>query len=70
MNFLRGQHISFCSFLSSCVLRETSIGVDYTQREERLREKKGKMYVFTITSSSPAAHHREKKFFFREIKNF
>ena len=35
--------------------------VDYTDfEEERLREKKGKMYVFTITSS--AAHHREKKY--------
>jgi hypothetical protein len=35
--------------------------VDYTDfEEERLREKKGKMYVFPITSS--AAHHREKKY--------
>ena len=35
--------------------------VDYTDfEEERLREKKGKMYVFPITS--PAAHHREKKY--------
>ena len=50
----------------SCGLRETSIGVDYTDfEEERLREKKGKMYVFTITSS--AAHHREREVL-REIK--
>ena len=66
---MRGQHKFLCSFWSSCGLRETSIGVDYTDfEEERLREKKGKMYVFPITS--PAAHHREKKFFFREIKKF
>jgi hypothetical protein len=33
--------------------------VDYTDFEEaRLREKKGKCFP------SPAAHHREKKFFF------
>ena len=58
---MRGEHKFLCSFCSSCVLRETSIGVDYTDfEEERLREKKGKMYVFTITS--PAAHHREKKY--------
>jgi hypothetical protein len=35
-----------------------TIGVDYTQREERLREKKGKMYVFPITCGPP---QREKK---------
>jgi len=35
----------FCSFCSSCVLRETSIGVDYTDFERLRREKKGKMYV-------------------------
>ena len=45
-----------------CGLRETS-RVDYTEREERLREKR-KMYVFTITS--PAAHHRERRNFFLE----
>ena len=34
--------------------------VDYTDiEEERLREKKGKMYVFPITS--PAAHYRERE---------
>ena len=67
MNFLRGQHISFCSFCSSCVLRETSIGVDYTERRKTEREKKGKNVCFP----SPAAHHREREeiFFFREIKN-
>ena len=42
---MRGQHKFLCSFCSSCVLRETSIGVDYTDfEEERLREKKGKMF--------------------------
>ena len=46
---------SFCSFWS-CGLRETSV-VDYTDIE-RLREKKGKCFP------SPAAHYREKKFFF------
>ena len=49
----------FCSFCSSCGLRETS-RVDYTER--RKTERKKFLYVFTITS--PAAHHREKKFFF------
>ena len=49
----------------SCGLRETS-RVDYTER--RKTERKKFFYVFPITS--PAAHHREKKFFFREIKNF
>ena len=62
MKFLRTFFISFCSFWS-CVLRETSM-VDYTDfEEERLREKR-KMFQINITSS---AHHREKKFFFREI---
>ena len=47
----------FCSFCSSCVLRETSIGVDYTERRKTERERKEK-YI-----TSPAAHHRGKKFF-------
>ena len=58
---MRGQHKFLCSFWSSCGLRETSIGVDYTDfEEERLREKKGKMF-------SPLHHlrpttEREKKY--------
>jgi hypothetical protein len=37
-----------------------TIGVDYTaERRERLREKKGKCFP---SSSSPAAHHREKNY--------
>ena len=39
----------------------------HREREERLRERERKGKCFT----SPAAlQHREKKFFFREIKNF
>ncbi len=48
---MRGQ--VFCS-ICSCVLRETSV-VDNTERRKTEREK-----------SFPAAHHREKKFFFLE----
>ena len=41
--------------------------VDYTDfEEERLREKKVKMYVFTITSLIGGPPQREKKFFFLE----
>ena len=60
MNFLRGQHKFLCSFWSSCVptfLYDGRLHTDF--EEERLREKKGKMYVFPITS--PAAHHRERE---------
>ena len=46
--------------------------VDYTEREERLREKRKMFVCFPITS--PAHHHRERErrnfFFFREIKNY
>ena len=43
---MRGEHISFYVVFVGAVYREIiTIGVDYTQREERLREKKGKMYV-------------------------
>ena len=58
---MRGEHKFLCSFCSSCVLRETSMMVDYTDfEEERLREKKGKMF-------SPLHHlrpttEREKKY--------
>ena len=49
---MRGEHKFLCSFCSSCVLRETSMMVDYTDfEEERLREKKGKMF-------SPLHHRR------------
>ena len=42
---MRGEHKFLCSFCSSCGLRETSMMVDYTDfEEERLREKKGKMF--------------------------
>ena len=58
MNFLRGQH-KFCSFCS-CGLRETSRGRLHTDfEEERLREKKGKMF-------SPLHHLR----FTTERRNF
>jgi hypothetical protein len=41
---------------------------NYTDfEEERLRD--SFVYVFTITSSSSTIDHREKNFFFREIKN-
>ena len=56
---MRGEHISFYVVFVAAVDREIiTIGVDYTQREERLREKKGKMYVFPITGGPP---QREKK---------
>jgi len=64
---MRGEHKFLCSFCSSCVLRETSMMVDYTDfEEERLREKKGKMYVFTITSLIGGPPQREE--ILREIK--
>ena len=46
----------FCSFCSSCVLRETSIGVDYTERRKTEREKRK-----NVCFPSPAAHHRERE---------
>ena len=61
MNFLRGQHISFV--VLSCGLRETSIGVDYTERRKTAREKSFCMF-------SPL-HHRattEREEILREIK--
>ena len=62
---MRGQHISFCSFCSSCVLR------DYYYRGRLHREKKRKTATRekrkNVCFPSPAVHHREKKFFFREI---
>ena len=66
--WMRGQHKFLCSFWS-CGLRETSMMVDYTQiLKKKDWEKKGKMYVFTITSPA-ALQHREKKFCMRK-KNF
>ena len=56
---MRGEHIGFYVVFVGAVYREIiTIGVDYTQREERLREKKGKMYVFPIIGGPP---QREKK---------
>jgi hypothetical protein len=56
---MRGEHKFLCSFCSSCVLRETSIGVDYTDfEEERLREKKGKMFPHHLRPTT----EREKKY--------
>ena len=56
---MRGEHISFYVVFVAAVYRPSS-RVDYTDiEEERLREKKGKMYVFPITSS--AAHYRERE---------
>ena len=53
-------NISFCSFCSSCVLRETSMMVDYTQiLKKKDCERKKFLYVFPITS--PAAHYRERE---------
>ena len=62
---MRGQHISFCSFCSSCGLRETSIGVDYTQREEKDCERKKEkcMFPIIITCGSP----QREEIFFRKI---
>ena len=50
---MRGEHKFLCSFWS-CGLRETSMMVDYTDfEEERLREKKGKMFPHYITGGPP-----------------
>jgi hypothetical protein len=54
----------FCSFCSSCGLRETSIGVDYTERRKTERKK----FLYVSHHLRPTTE-REKKFFFREIKN-
>ena len=50
----------FCSFCSSCVLRETSIGVDYTERRKTEREKrKNVCFPHYIIGGPP---QREKKY--------
>ena len=59
------ENISFlCSFCRICVLRDYyydgRLHTDF--EEERLREKKGKMYVFTITSLIGGPPQREKKY--------
>ena len=54
-------NISFVVFVAAVYWEIITIGVDYTDFE-RVREKKGKMYVFPSSSSSPAAHHREKNY--------
>jgi len=47
-------NISFYVVFGAAVYRPSSSRVDYTDfEEERLREKKGKMYVFTITGGPP-----------------
>ena len=61
---MRGEHKFLCSFCSSCVLRETSMMVDYTDfEEERLREKKGKCFPHYITGGPP-----QREEVLREIK--
>ena len=63
---MRGQHISFCSFCSSCGLRETSIGVDYTERRKTAREKRKNVcfhHYIIITCGSP----QREEIFFRKI---
>ena len=58
---MRGEHISFyVVFCSSCVQRDYyyrgRLHTDF--EEERLRERKGKMYVFPITGG-PLQRERE-----------
>ena len=63
---MRGEHISFlCSFCSSCVLRETSIGVDYTQilKKKDCERKKEKCFPHYITCGPP-----QREEVLREIK--
>ena len=57
---MRGEHISFyVVFCSSCVQRDYYYrGRLHTDFEERLRERKGKMYVFPITCG-PLQRERE-----------
>ncbi len=57
MKFLRTFFISFVVFGAAVYLPSSM--VDYTEREERLREKR-KMFQINITS--PPAHHREKNY--------
>ena len=64
---MRGQHISFCSFCSSCGLRETSIGVDYTDFEEKDCERKKEQCMFPIIIITCGSPQREEIFF---LKNF
>ena len=63
---MRGQHISFCSFCSSCGLRETSIGVDYTDFEEKDCERKKEKCMFPIIIITCGSPQRE-EIFFRKI---
>ena len=60
------ENISFYVVFVGAVYWEIiTMMVDYTDfEEERLREKKVKMYVFTITSLIGGPPQREKKFFF------
>ena len=61
MKFLRTFLHKFCSFWSFGVYLPSSMMVDYTEREERLREKSFCMFQMNITSS-PRPHHREKNY--------
>ena len=59
MNFV--ERTPYVYVVLSCGLRETSMMVDYTERERRKSERKKFVNVcFTITSSPPPAHHRER----------
>jgi len=61
---MRGEHKFLCSFCSSCVLRETSIGVDYTERRKTEREKrKNVCFHHYITGGPP-----QREEVLREIK--
>ena len=66
---MRGEHISFyVVFCSSCVQRDYYYrGRLHTDFEERLREKRGKMYVFPITGGPPQREEvlYEKENFFK-----
>ena len=57
----------FCSLWSFGVYYLPSSMVDYTEREERLREKR-KNVCFPITSPPPA-HHRERRTIKRNFNN-
>ena len=67
---MRGQHISFCSFCSSCVLRETSIGVDYTQilKKKDCERKKEKCMFSPLHHLRPYNTERRSFVWERKIK--
>jgi hypothetical protein len=62
---MRGQHKCLCSFWwTERNLYDGRLHTDF--EEERLREKKGKMYVFPITSLIGGPPQRERRNFFLE----